>query len=122
MCYHTHSFPNESIYCVVKCTIYRFIWRGMCVITQSFLNGFQRIDSQSLQYVNEIYRFMRRKGQLLHNLSTHSAQHIIYRFIWRKWGIFFKLQNIHFSWLLFGLKIGLLSEIFEPEGVVFHKN
>ena len=39
MCYHTHSFPNESIYCVVKCTIYRFIWRGMCVITQSFLNG-----------------------------------------------------------------------------------
>ena len=94
MCYHTHSFPNESIYCVVKCTIYRFIWRGMCVITQSFLNGFQRIDSQSLQYVNEIYRFMRRKGQLLHNLSTHSAQHIIYRFIWRKWGIFFSSCKI----------------------------
>ena len=34
---------------------------------------------------------------------------------------FFKLQNIDFSWLYFGLKIGLFAEIFEPEGVVFHK-
>ena len=34
---------------------------------------------------------------------------------------FFKLQNMDFSWLDFGLKIGLFAEIFEPEGVVFHK-
>ena len=123
MCYHTHSSPNESIDCVVRCTIYRFIWRGMCVsvITKSFLIGFQRIDSQSLPYVNKIYRFMWRKGQLLQILSTHSAQHKIYRFIWRKWRFFFKLQNMDFSWLYFGLKIGLFAEIFEPEGVVFHK-
>ena len=40
MCYHTHSSPNESIDCAVRCKIYRFIRRGMCVIAQSFL----RID------------------------------------------------------------------------------
>ena len=93
MCYHIHSFPNESIYCVVRCTIYRFIWRGMCVITQSCLTWFQRSDSQSLPCVNEIYRFMRRKGQLLHNPSTHSAQHKIYRFTWRKWGFFSQIAK-----------------------------
>ena len=71
--------------------------------------------------MNKIYRFMWRKGQLLQILSTHSAQHKIYRFIWRKWRFFFKLQNMDFSWLHFGLQIGLFAEIFEPEGVVFHK-
>ena len=111
MCYHTHSFPNESIYCVVKCTIYRFIWRGMCVITQSFLNGFQRIDSQSLQYVNEIYRFMWRKGQLLQILSTHSAQHKIYRFIWRKWRFFFSSCKIWiFHGYILALKLAFLQK------------
>ena len=99
MCYHTHSSPNESIDCVVRCTIYRFIWRGMCVITKSFLIGFQRIDSQSLPYVNKIYRFMWRKGQLLQILSTHSAQHKIYRFIWRKWRFFFSSCKI---WIFHG--------------------
>ena len=51
MCYHTHSSPNESIDCVVRCTIYRFIWRGMCVITQSFLIWYQRIDSLSFEHM-----------------------------------------------------------------------
>ena len=48
MCYHTHFSPNESIYCVVRCTIYRFIWSRMCVITQSFLIrcSTKYIDSQ----------------------------------------------------------------------------
>ena len=50
MCYHTHSSPNESIDCVVRCTIYRFIRKGMCVITQSFLIWYQRIDSLSLAW------------------------------------------------------------------------
>ena len=49
MCYHTHSSPNESIDCVVRCKIYRFIRRGMCVITQSFLIWYQRIDSLSCE-------------------------------------------------------------------------
>ena len=110
MCYHTHSSPNESIDCVVRCKIYRFIRRGMCVITQSFLIGFQRIDSQSLQYVNKNYRFMRRKRvtstQSFHTLCA--AQNIQIHL--EKWGFFFKLQNIHFSWLLFGLKIAFLQK------------
>ena len=37
LCYHTHSSPDESIDCAPNNTIYRFIWRGMCVITHSFL-------------------------------------------------------------------------------------
>ena len=111
MCYHTHSSPNESIDCVVRCTIYRFIWRGMCVITKSFLIGFQRIDSQSLPYVNKIYRFMWRKGQLLQILSTHSAQHKIYRFIWRKWRFFFQVA-----------KYGFFMAIFWPSNWPFCRN
>ena len=111
MCYHTHSSPNESIDCVVRCTIYRFIRRGMCVITKSFLIGFQRIDSQSLPYVNKIYRFMWRKGQLLQILSTHSAQHKIYRFIWRKWRFFFQVA-----------KYGFFMAIFWPSNWPFCRN
>ena len=53
--------------------------------------------SESPFCVSKIYRFIRRKGWFLHNLSTQSAQHKIYRFIWRKWGLFKKLQNLHFS-------------------------
>ena len=49
--------------------------------------------------VNKIYRFMRRKGQLLQILSTHSAQHKIYRFIWRKWRFFFSSCKI---WIFHG--------------------
>ena len=37
LCYHTHSAPDESIYCAPNNTIYRFIWKGMCVITHTFL-------------------------------------------------------------------------------------
>ena len=39
LCYHTHSAPDESIYCAPNNTIYRFIWREMCVITHSFLRS-----------------------------------------------------------------------------------
>ena len=32
------------------------------------------------------------------------------------------LQNIRFSHLFFGMKIGLFVDIFEPEGAVFHQD
>ena len=61
--------------------------------------------------INEIYRFMQRKGQHLHKLSTHSAQHKIYRFIWRKWGFIFQVAKYSlFHGYILALKLAFLQK------------
>ena len=58
--------------------------------------------SESPFCVSKIYRFIQRKGWFLHNLSTQSAQHKIYRFIWRKWGLFKKVAKSTFFFSFLG--------------------
>ena len=51
-----------------------------------------------------------------------TVAHTIYRFIWKKWGYFLNLHNLHFSNLFWDLSNDLFVEIFKPEGAVFHKD
>ena len=51
-----------------------------------------------------------------------TVAHTIYRFIWKKWGYFLNLHNLHFSNLFWDLSNDLFVEISKPEGAVFHKD
>ena len=113
ICYHTHSSPNESIYRVVGCTIYRFIWSRLCVITQSFLIWFLRIHccvsgAMWTKYIDSSGE----KGSF-YTIFPHILR--ITQYIdsfGRNGDFFFKLQNIHFSRPFLDLYIGLFVELF----------